>query len=237
MAGSGSNPLGWAVVRLVETGSTNDDLVRMARDGAPAGTVLVADHQTAGRGRLDRRWEAPPGTNLLASLLLRPTDRALHHCTWTVALAARSACATVAGVSPDLKWPNDLLVDGRKLAGLLAESVDGAVVVGIGLNVGWAPDGATCLAASSSARPSPIDVLAAMLPEIDRLASGGTGALAAEYRAALATIGMDVRVERTALAPLLGRAVGVLDDGRLVVATADGDVAVAAGDVVHLRHA
>lgn len=237
MGTHGSNPPRWDVIRLDETGSTNDDLVRMARDGAPAGTVLVADHQTAGRGRLDRRWEAPPGANLLASLLFRPGDAAPHRCTWTVALAARAACASCAGVTPVLKWPNDLLVDGRKLAGILAESVDGAVVVGIGLNVAWAPDGATYLAAESSARPSPSDVLAAMLAEIDRLSAAGAPALAAEYRGALATIGTEVRVERTGLGPLHGRAVDVLDDGRLVVATVDGDVAVFAGDVVHLRTA
>jgi len=238
MGARGSNPPAWAVVRLAETGSTNDDLLRMARDGASAGTVLVADHQTAGRGRMDRRWEAPPGANLLASLLFRPVDPALHRCTWIVALAARAACAEVAGVAPDLKWPNDLLVGGRKLAGILAESSHGAVVVGIGLNVGWAPDGATSLAAESAGgHPQPMDVLGAMLPVIERLMSCDGAELAGEYRAALATIGTEVRVERTGFEPLVGRAVDVRDDGLLVVASEHGDVAVAAGDVVHLRPA
>ena len=238
MSARGTNPPGWAVVRLAETGSTNDDLLRMARDGAAAGTVLVADHQTAGRGRLDRRWEAPPGANLLASLLFRPVDGALYRCTWLVALAAREACREVAGTEPDLKWPNDLLVGGRKLAGILAESSHGAVVVGIGVNVGWAPDGATCLAAESpGAQVRPTDLLGAMLPVIDRLMARDPAELAREYRAALATIGMDVRVERAGSEPLVGRAVDVRDDGLLLVATERGEVAVAAGDVVHLRPA
>jgi len=238
MSARGTNPQGWAVIRFAETGSTNDDLLGMARDGAPAGTVLVADHQTAGRGRLDRRWEAPAGVNLLASLLFRPADTALYRCTWLVALAAREACRVVAGTEPDLKWPNDLLVGGRKLAGILAESAHGAVVVGIGVNVGWAPDGATSLVAESPAvTVRPMDVLGAMLPVIDRLMAHDPTELVAAYRSALATIGTEVRVERAGLVPLVGRAVDVRDDGLLVVATERGEVAVAAGDVVHLRPA
>ena len=209
MSARGTNPPGWAVIRLAETGSTNDDLLSLARDGAAAGTVLVADHQTAGRGRLDRRWEAPPGANLLASLLFRPVDGAPYRCTWIVALAAREACREVAGTEPDLKWPNDLLVGGRKLAGILAESSHGAVVVGIGVNVGWAPDGATCLDAESpAAQVRPMDLLGTMLPVIDRLMACDPAELARKYRAALATIGMDVRVERAGGEPLV--AVGAL---------------------------
>jgi BirA family biotin operon repressor/biotin-[acetyl-CoA-carboxylase] ligase len=139
-------------------------------------------------------------------------------------------------VVPDLKWPNDLLVGGRKLAGILAESSHGAVVVGIGLNVGWAPDGATSLAAEvASERPQPMEVLEAMFPVIDRLMACDDVELAVEYRAALATIGTEVRVDRVGLEPLVGRAVDVRDDGLLVIATVHGEVKVSAGDVVHLR--
>jgi len=105
--------------------------------------VAVADHQSAGRGRLDRRWESPPGSSLLTSILFRPTfDPAeLHLCTAAVALAAAEACRRVAGVGPVIKWPNDLLVGEAKLAGVLAEAdFTGdacAVVVGIGINVAW----------------------------------------------------------------------------------------------------
>jgi BirA family transcriptional regulator, biotin operon repressor / biotin---[acetyl-CoA-carboxylase] ligase len=142
--------------------STNRYLLDEARGGAPEGVVAVADHQTAGRGRLGRSWEAPPGANLLVSVLLRPAlapgDR--HLATTAVALAAADAVdAVVDGVSVAVKWPNDLVApDGRKLAGVLAEadltsgggdpasggvdpasgSVDAApVVVGIGINVNW----------------------------------------------------------------------------------------------------
>jgi BirA family biotin operon repressor/biotin-[acetyl-CoA-carboxylase] ligase len=111
-------------------------------------------------------------------------------------------------------------------------------VVGIGVNVGWAPDGATSLAKESpDAQVRPMDVLGAMLPIIDRLMAGDPAELVAAYRSALATIGTEVRVERAGLEPLVGRAVDVRDDGLLVVATERGETAVAAGDVVHLRPA
>jgi BirA family biotin operon repressor/biotin-[acetyl-CoA-carboxylase] ligase len=165
----------WDVHRFDEIDSTNAYLQRQARLGAPEGTVAVAEHQSAGRGRLDRRWEAPPGASLLASVLFRPEfDRAeLHLCTAAMALAAAEACRRVAGVGPVLKWPNDVLVGEAKLAGVLAEAEfsggavgvagsggeggDGAgggvpgaaaVVVGIGLNIAWpgpAGVGGTCL--------------------------------------------------------------------------------------------
>ncbi len=134
--------------RFTEIDSTNRYLLDEARAGAAEGAVAVADYQSAGRGRLGRRWEAPPGSNLLTSVLLRPvlaTDE-LHLCTVAVALAAAAACEHGAGVAAELKWPNDLVVGGRKLAGILAEAVPrgpggagDAVVVGLGLNVRWPP--------------------------------------------------------------------------------------------------
>ncbi|MCI4370800.1 MAG: biotin--[acetyl-CoA-carboxylase] ligase, partial [Thermoplasmata archaeon] len=140
--------------------STNRYLLDEARAGAPEGLVAVADHQTAGRGRLGRRWEAPPGANLLVSVLLRPRLAVgeLHLCTIAMALAARAAVAGTTGLEPMLKWPNDVIVGDRKLAGILAETVpaptfdasgpggpaseaaaDRVVVVGLGLNVAWPP--------------------------------------------------------------------------------------------------
>ena len=114
----------WDIHWLDEVDSTNTYVRDLARHGAPAGLVAVADHQTAGRGRLDRRWESPPGANLLASVLLRPGCGAgdVHLCAGAVALAGADACREVAGVEPVLKWPNDLLLDGAKLAGVLAEA-------------------------------------------------------------------------------------------------------------------
>ena len=146
---------------MAETGSTNADARALARDGAPEGVVLVADHQAAGRGRHDRRWEAPPSASLLLTVLLRPPATVLGATTMAVAVAASEAVEGVAGFAPRLKWPNDLVWPGdgsgpdRKLGGILAEadwpaaanvaagwrapgrSERGVVVVGLGLNVNW----------------------------------------------------------------------------------------------------
>jgi len=155
-----SGPVGTrfgTVRRFAELDSTNRYLLDLARADAPEGAVAFADYQSAGRGRLGRRWEAPPGSNLLASVLLRPVLAAeeLHLCTVAVALAAADACGSGAGVTTELKWPNDLMVGGRKLGGVLAEAIPAeavrpaaipagsppppAVVVGLGLNVRWPP--------------------------------------------------------------------------------------------------
>ncbi len=123
------SPARFADVRWVaETGSTNADAMALIRHGAPEGIVLVADHQTAGRGRRGRTWEAPPGAGLLLSVLLRPPAEVVDLCTMAVGLAAAEAVAEVAGFEPRLKWPNDLVWPGdgsapdRKLAGILAEA-------------------------------------------------------------------------------------------------------------------
>ena len=111
-----------------ETGSTNADAMELAQQGAPEGIVLVADHQTAGRGRAGRTWTAPPGSGLLLTILLRPPARVMDLATMAVAVAAAEAVASVAGFAPRLKWPNDLVWPGdgpgpdRKLAGILAEA-------------------------------------------------------------------------------------------------------------------
>ncbi len=241
----------WQIRWLDEVDSTNSRVRDAARQGAGEGLVIVADHQTAGRGRLDRRWESPPGANLLASVLLRPgCDAAdLHLCTGAVALAASDACREVAGVEPVLKWPNDLLVDGHKLAGVLAEAEfsGGAlvgVVVGIGINVAWpGPDeaGGTCLDdLGGSAQPVDRRVLLERLlgalsvrrPQLDD--ASGRRALADEVRRRCATLGQPVRVH-LAGEELTGLAAAIDDAGQLVVETAAGPRLVTAGDVVHLR--
>ena len=237
----------WSVRRVAETGSTNADLLAEARAGAPEGTVLVADHQTAGRGRRDRVWAAPPGSSLLVSILVRPTlpPSRLALVTHAVALAARDTCASVADVQPDLKWPNDLVVGERKLAGVLAESVLGsagvveAVVVGLGLNVNWPldarhqwPDGATSLNAEAGHSVDRDQLLAAVLDGLSRL---DEPTVVHRYRDELGTLGRHVRVE-LADEVLVGRAVDVRADGALVVALDDGSRrTVTAGDVVHVR--
>lgn len=139
------------VRRLGVVDSTNRYAADAARDDAPEGLVVVADEQTAGRGRLGRRWLAPAGSALLCSLLFRPSLFAseLHLLTMTVALAARDACRRCTGIEPQLKWPNDLEVGDRKLGGILSETVPvparpggpaRAMVVGVGINVSWPVD-------------------------------------------------------------------------------------------------
>jgi len=244
---------GWDVRRFASVPSTNDWLLARAREGAPAGVVALADHQSAGRGRLGRRWEAPPGCCLLVSLLLRPLAplTALFACTAAVALATSDACLQVAGVQPGLKWPNDLVIDDEKVAGVLAESDAAApggrpssvaVVVGVGCNVDWHPPGATSLAAHASpdAAVGRDALLDSMLDHLDRRAAmldsaGGRRDIVDELRARCVTLGREVQVE-TAGAGLISGVARELDDhGRLVVLSDAGEVAVAAGDVIHLR--
>ncbi len=211
------------VRRFESVDSTNRYLLDEARAGAPEGVVAVADHQTAGRGRLGRTWETPPGAALLCSVLLRPSlpMERLHLAVAVVSLAAKDALGGV----PALKWPNDLLLGDAKLAGVLAEAELPAVVVGIGINVTWAPPGAACLGPEASRD----EVLDGLLSSLDALY--GEWALVAErYQAECSTVGRRVRVELPG-ETFEGVASEVTADGHLVV---DGRV-VTAGDVVHLR--
>ena len=227
-------PPGWSVRHVAETGSTNADLLAAVESGdARDRTVLVADHQVAGRGRLDRRWEAPPGANLLVSLVFVDVPDRPAALTQRVGLAALDAARrSRPGPSVMLKWPNDLLLDGRKLAGILAQRSPstGAIVVGLGLNVGWAPDGATRLGDGVDR----VRLLHEVLVAFDAL---GVDVME-RYRRELATIGAEVCVALPDDTVLDGRAIAVDDDGRLVVVAADGSVHhLDVGDVVHARHA
>ena len=245
----------FADVRWVaETGSTNADAMELARQGEPEGIVLVADHQTAGRGRAGRSWTAPSGAGLLASVLLRPPAAVMDLCTMAVAVSAAEAVEAVAGFSPRLKWPNDLVWPGdgsgadRKLAGILAEAdtQPAAVVVGIGINVRWPDDLPVDLAdiavACNHVTEAPVDredLLIALLehlgPRYEALVAGDRGALLAAWRARSATLGRRVRIDLGA-ADIEGTAVDVTDQGHLVVDTDDGDrQTFAVGDVTHLR--
>src|SRR3984957_4509393 len=129
----------WRDVEVVErTGSTNQDLLARAHDGAPEGLVLAAGEQLAGRGRQGRNWQGLPGAALTFSVLLRPGAVPPVVRGWLpllAGLATATAVGTIAGIDLRLKWPNDVLIDGAKLAGILAEQSDGAIVVGAGLNV------------------------------------------------------------------------------------------------------
>jgi BirA family biotin operon repressor/biotin-[acetyl-CoA-carboxylase] ligase len=219
-------PAGWHVRHVAETGSTNADL--LDDTSAPDRTVLVTDHQTAGRGRLDRRWDAPPGANLLVSMLFRDVPADPGALMRRVGVAAVDAARQCGELDAALKWPNDVVVGDRKLAGLLAQrGADGSVVVGLGLNVGWAPPGAARLGGSIT----PLEVLAAVLDAFDRLPAD----IHERYRGLLDTLGRRVRVELPDGA-LVGAAIDVELDGRLVIVD-DCSIShrVDVGDVVHLR--
>lgn len=227
--------------------STNTVALEAAARGEPEILLVGAEAQTAGRGRLGRVWEAPPGTSLTVSFLLRP---AVAPARWpTLALAAGVALADVAARwCPDaavgLKWPNDLLLDGVKTAGILVEAVAGACVAGIGLNVDWRGLDRGGLAATSLAEAAgvPVDrwrVLAGLAGVLDRTYQAWTddpSAVVDRYRSRCVTIGNAVAVQRVGQHDLQGVAVAVGDDGALAVRTADGrTVAVLAGDVHHVR--
>ncbi|MFJ8730604.1 biotin--[acetyl-CoA-carboxylase] ligase [Streptomyces bauhiniae] len=249
----------WTSVDVVQrTGSTNSDLVARA-GAAEEGAVLVAEEQTAGRGRLDRRWTAPPRSGLFFSVLLRPAEVPLERWGWLPLLtgvAVATGLSRAAGVDTALKWPNDLLVtvggEERKAGGILAERAgEGGVVVGVGLNVTLRADelpvpqaGSLELAdAVSTDRDTLLrSVLRSLETWYDRWrAAGGdpvTSTLQETYAAGCATLGRQVRAELPGDRALVGEAVAIDGDGRLVVATAEGTrEAVGAGDIVHLRPA
>lgn len=242
---------------IAETGSTNDDLLAAARAGAAEGAVLTAEHQTSGRGRQGRSWQTRPGAALTFSVLLRPAAVPQSARGWLPLLtgvAVVRALRAAAGLdAAALKWPNDVLVDGAKLAGILAEQAGDAIVVGVGLNVGARRDelppprpGAlppTSLALQGAGITRD-ELLVAALDELEHWYrhwtdpvpgdADGSG-LRAEYLERCATIGRTVRVELPGGTSTAGVASGIDRAGRLVVDTPDGPEAVSAGDVIHVR--
>ena len=182
----------------------------------PVGSIVVADHQTAGRGRLDRTWEAPAGSALLASFVLAPHP--------LMSLAAGVAAAEACGPTVRLKWPNDLLLDGRKAGGILVEVTTGRAIVGIGLNLAWAPAGAARLDRDRD------ELLAALTERLRHWTSQPPAAVVQRWRELSDTIGKRVRVELAGRV-IEGEASDIADDGSLIV----GDERVSAGDVIHLR--
>ena len=249
---------------LPETGSTNTDLAARAAAGAPHGSVLVTEHQTAGKGRLGRGFSVPPRAALTVSLLVRPAApvSALGWLSPLMGVAGVGAVRRLTGVKASLKWPNDVIVPaglragaGRadgKLAGILAEvdfsSGSPAVVVGIGVNVSQSRselpvDNAVSLRGEGSTALDRGALLAAVLGEFEELytewdAAGGdaeAGGLAPAYRDMCATVGRRVRVHLPGGRTLDGTATGVDSQARLLVRGPGGERALSAGDVVHVR--
>ncbi|MFB6956174.1 biotin--[acetyl-CoA-carboxylase] ligase [Streptomyces sp. NPDC056309] len=249
----------WSEVDVVQsTGSTNTDLVARAAAGKAAeGAVLVAEEQTSARGRLDRRWTAPPRSGLFFSVLLRPSEVPVARWGWLPLLtgvAVATGLSRAAGVDTALKWPNDLLVtvggEERKAGGILAERAgQDAVVIGVGVNVTLRQEelpvpraGSLALAGAVSTDRDPL--LRAVLRSLEdwygrwRAAGGDPAAsgLQETYAAGCATLGRVVRAELPGDRSLVGEAVAVDGDGRLVIATEEGvQEPVGAGDIVHLR--
>jgi BirA family biotin operon repressor/biotin-[acetyl-CoA-carboxylase] ligase len=242
------------------TGSTNSDLAALAAaGGADEGAVLVAEEQTAARGRLDRRWTAPPRSGLFFSVLLKPAEVPVARWGWLPLLtgvAVATGLARAAGVDTALKWPNDLLVtvggEERKAGGILAERAgDDGVVIGVGINVTLRADelpvpqaGSLALAGAGGTDRDPL--LRAVLRSLEewygrwRAAGGDPAAsgLQEMYTAGCATLGRAVRAELPGDRAVVGEAVALDGDGRLIIATEDGvQEPVGAGDIVHLRPA
>jgi biotin-[acetyl-CoA-carboxylase] ligase BirA-like protein len=251
----------WRDIRVVaETGSSNTDLVTAAHNGAPEGSVLAAEAQTAGRGRLGRSWVSPAGAALTFSVLLRPQAVPVTGRGWVPLLAgvALASALRELAVPATLKWPNDVLIGETKVAGILAEQVADAIVVGIGINVSTrrhelpvltATSLALAAAASATTAPGRHELLVSVLgwvehwyrrwaaPEMAGVRPGDAQAcgLRPEYLRLSATVGQPVEVSLPGGQVLAGLAQDVDEAGRLVVLGPSGPVVVSAGDVVHAR--
>jgi BirA family biotin operon repressor/biotin-[acetyl-CoA-carboxylase] ligase len=226
--------------------STNALVADRARAGEPAWLVLVAEHQTAGRGRLDRTWDTPDRAALTLSVLLRPTVPA-GRWPWLPLLTGYAVGSALRGAGAEacLKWPNDVTVHDQKVAGILLERVDTpdgpAAVLGIGLNVSTTREELPVESATSLAllgvEADRTDLLNAILGALAEQYAAWVGgeSLVPAYQRVCTTIGRDVRVELPSGETLEGTATAIDDDGRLLVETAAGLTRVGAGDVVHVR--
>lgn len=251
--------LAWPAPVIVDsTGSTNEDLAVLARDGAPEGTSVVADQQTAGRGRLDRTWVSPPGAGLWVSILVRPGHVTPERVTWLplmAGLAATDALMDACSVRAELKWPNDLVAiaaacggsDGpRKLGGVLsavvpdAGGLGDAVVIGLGINVSMGSADLPVKHATSvlleGGRLDRAQLLISLLSALhDRLQQWRSGdeAVARDYRMRCATIGRRVDVAMPSGTTVTGIVSGIDDDGHLLVSDGESTTRITAGDVIH----
>jgi len=233
---------------VATTGSTNADLRQAALAGAEAGTVLVSGHQSSGRGRLDRVWEAPPDSSVAVSMVLRP-HREVAGWSWIPLLTSAAVAGgliNAARVDATVKWPNDVLVGERKICGILSEYVEtpigAACVVGFGINLTMTEDQlpvptATSLSIAGAGDVSRLVLLAAVFRRLEQLYTvwedGDDDVVLEAYLRRCSTLGRHVQVTMSAGSALTGIAESLDASGRLIVRTPTGPVAVAAGDVVH----
>jgi len=239
----------WRVEVVERSPSTNAAVAERARGGETEGLALVAEHQTAGRGRLDRSWVTPPRAALTLSLLVAPQQVPPARWPWLPLLTGLAVTDALAaeGVPAALKWPNDVLVDERKVAGILVERVERAgsalAVVGIGLNVSATreelpvPTATSLLLAGAEVDRTRLlgQLLDAFARRYDAWRDASGAGVRAAYAARCSTIGRQVRVELPGADPLQGVAVGVDDGGRLRVDDGRREHVLGAGDVVHVR--
>jgi BirA family transcriptional regulator, biotin operon repressor / biotin---[acetyl-CoA-carboxylase] ligase len=218
--------IGTPRVHWRRTDSTNERARVLAAEGAPHGTLVTAHEQTAGRGRQGREWIAPPGAALLMSVVMRDLSELLP-------LAAALAVCDALPLAAAIKWPNDVQLDGEKLAGILVEGrpQEGWAVLGIGLNVSEAPPGvgATSLAAHGVETTTDA-LLAELVPALDRRLREDAGAVLGDWRERDALRGKQVRWREGS-----GTAAGIDDSGALLVETGDGLLKLDAGEVHLLR--
>ena len=241
--GPGANPLGGPVVHLDLTGSTNDRARALATAGAPHGTLVLAEEQTAGRGRQGRIWVAPRGRALTLSLVVRAGGTALELLPLSTAIAVCETCERVAGVPSAVKWPNDVWIDERKVAGILIEArpQEGWAVVGIGLNVDTTEDEldpeiratATSLRIATGAKASRARALEALLERLSSWLGADRDPLLSAYRERDALYGRGI-AWITGDERLEGEAKGIDGNGNLVVFAADGERHTLAAGEVHL---
>lgn len=248
----------WTAVEvLTTTPSTNTVLRDRAADPASTGCVVVAEHQTAGRGRLGRAWVAPPRSAITVSALVRPVDVEVACWPWIpllTGLALAAALRRTAEVEATLKWPNDVLIGDKKVAGILVERIEAqplpaAAVIGMGINVSLGeselpvPEATSLLMAGASTTDRTV-LLRAVLRALERLltrweSTGGdvSHGLLDSYVAACSTIGRQVQVQLPDGERLTGEATGIDATGRLLVRTATGQRAISSADLLHVRAA
>lgn len=254
----------WRELRVLEsTTSTNTEVAEAARSGAAQGIIVFAEEQTAGRGRLGRQWTQPVRAGIAVSVLLRPDSVPQSRWGWLPLLAGVATARSIAEASKlpvRLKWPNDVLLGEEsgtafgKMGGILAEVVDGAVVVGIGLNVTTRQaelppsiDAAAYPATSLGLRDAQVTDRSVLLRSVLRALETDytiwsrhhgdpeSSGLYAAYGDLCETVGKNVTVRLPMGDVLAGEATGIDLDGRLVLTTQDGQRHVAAGDVLHVR--
>ena len=238
---------------LEQTGSTNKDLLARS-EGLPEFFVLATDFQTAGKGRMDRTWEANAGSSVMASILLRPQFTQSSAIGWLSLLTALAITRAISdlGLEPKIKWPNDVLIAEKKVSGILAEVATdlSCVVIGFGINVNQSAnqlpvDTATSLSIESAGAVDRDQLLATVIENIRslylELSSAGGDATVSGLRQAIlelsATVGSQVSVEFPDGKKAFGLAKDIDETGRLVVTTQTETLSVSAGDVLHLRKA